>query len=146
MKNIIWIGLLSLVLGASAFSQSLDATTQAYSKATYLDATATDTTRYMPFEFREGLATHIVLTGVATDSVNVIVSYQLKNSITGLTGAMTLADTLTGTNNTSNVGLLASLAIATTAGYNQIRYEHNYITGNGTTAGRVYKLYHTLIK
>ncbi len=127
----------------------IDRTTLVYSKATYLDATATDTTQYYSLWDRaKGQATNLSVQGVATDSASIIIQYQLKNSVTGLTGSLTLLDTLTiaNTGTSNSAALVGTLAQATLLGYDLIRFEQNYITGNGTTSGRIVKVYMHLVK
>lgn len=147
------LGIVALLVALSTVAvgqtAGIDRTVQVYSKATYLDATATDTTQYYSlYDRSKGLATNLSLQGVATDSASIIVQYQLKNSVTGLTGSLTLLDTLTiaNTGSSNSAALIGNLATSTILGYDLIRFEQNYITGNGTTAGRIVKIYMMLVK
>jgi len=80
-----------------------------------------------------------------TDSVAVEVNYQLRNGYTGAKTAITLLnDTLTCVGpfvaaDTSTI--IGTLALTTTSGYNEVRFFFNYVTGNGTTAGKKWKAF-----
>jgi len=115
-------------------------------KDTAGNSSITDTTQYITlFDAPYGMADNLTVLGWTTDSVAVEISYQLKNSYTGATGAVTLLnDTLisvgpiTGADTSHIVG---SLAVAALSGYNSARFFFNYVTGNGTTAGRKFKAF-----
>jgi hypothetical protein len=156
MNKFILVALMGLGIVGVAHGQTaaIDQTFQIYSKATYLDATATDTTAYFSlYDRRAGIAKGLSLQGVSNDTASVIVRYQLKNSTTGLTGSFTLLDTLdnanSGTTYTAvSVGTLTNTDLIK---YDLIRFEQNYIAavaaspGNGTTAGRVLKIFMQLV-
>jgi hypothetical protein len=124
-----------------------------FTEANATDATADRTTGYLTF----APATEIGLIGRATDSLNVHISYQLRNSVTGaVQGSATLLDSCVYvvdeavTSDTSTVE--TGLGVATLRGYDQVRFVLDFDAATpGTSDGddgtaNLFRLYYILYK
>jgi len=145
MKNkftlaFILAGFLWTSLATAQVIPTQNVTTEVYKKLNYVASSATDTTVYRQF----APADNIVILGSATDSAYVIVSYMLKESVTGLETAFVLADTLQLAGSGGDQ-LIANLPIATVGGYDQIKFEINYITATTLVTGATVRFYIRLL-
>lgn len=154
MKQV--IALVVLVVGfgyGQLINEKIDGVSQhqvfnPYTKSSYTQATANETTAFVPIKG----ARHIAIFATATDTVKGVLRFQFKNSFTGYTTDWrTTADSvsLIGTSSTLNSDRVHAFVSSDTSatGYDLVRLYIDYVTYLGVSyTGGTLKLYVDLYK
>jgi hypothetical protein len=107
-------------------------------------STATFTIGYIPI----GEATDLRLCWTSGDSIDVVVAYVLRNSITGAVTASATIDSAVTTKANGSKGMMTAIALSTMLGYDQIKFTVAQSGDKKTavTTGQYFKLYMNTIR